>query len=91
MITIYKYPFPKTDDGFTFGYKFQLPELSELLYCDGQDDQLYLWAKIDDSLPLTTKQVYVVGTGWQVPENIRFRYINTIQFVGLVYHFFERL
>lgn len=95
MITIHKFPFigNSLESTYNYGhpYKFHLPELSELLHCAFQGEELFLWAKVNTELALTTKTVYMFGTGWQILENMRLRYINTIGNDPFVWHFFERL
>ena len=65
-----------------------IPEGAEILNCAIQNGGVFLWALVDPSLPLQRREIEMIGTGNQIPEEER-RYISTIIDGALVWHIFE--
>lgn len=65
-----------------------IPEGAEILNCAIQSGAVFLWALVDSSLPLQRREIEMIGTGNQIPEEER-RYISTILDGALVWHIFE--
>ena len=65
-----------------------IPEGAEILNCAIQNGGVFLWALVGPSLPLQRREIEMIGTGNQIPEEER-RYISTIIDGALVWHIFE--
>ena len=65
-----------------------IPEGADILNCAIQNGGVFLWALVDPSLPLQRREIEMIGTGNQIPEEER-RYISTIIDGALVWHIFE--
>lgn len=84
MLTIHKHTLSVTRT------IFRLPAGAEILAFGSQHDDIVMWVKLDDSLPLTEQRMFeVYGTGWEMADkNYQFR--QTVQTPGgLVFHVFE--
>lgn len=84
MLTIHKYTLSTTRP------VFRLPVGAEILSFGAQRDDIVMWVKLDDALPLTEQLIFeVIGTGWEMADkNYEFR--ATVQTDdGLVFHVFE--
>lgn len=67
-----------------------MPEGAQLLHVgEGHDcSGLFVWALVDPSAPEVCRDIRVVGTGWECPENGK--YVGTVQErSGLVWHIFD--
>ena len=69
----------------------QLPEGAEILTIQYQNGCLYLWAKVDTTKSLVNRHIEVFRTGYEILEDMKYKYITTIQYSGYVWHYFERL
>lgn len=81
MEAVYKYPLRKT---------LSLPFGAEILCVQIQNDEPYIWAKVNPTAATETRKLLVVGTGHSIGyENTR--YVGTFQQAGgaLVFHVFE--
>lgn len=83
MKTIWKFPLELKDL-----QNISIPEGAEILTCAIQSGGVFLWAVVDPSLPLQRREIEMIGTGNQIPEEER-RYISTILDGALVWHIFE--
>lgn len=85
---VYKYPLR-----FPAGVEFtlELPEGAELLtmfYQDRETDPV-LYARVDETKPLTPRVFQLIGTGWDAPDQ-RGKYVGTYTSpAGFVWHLFE--
>jgi len=71
--------------------KVELPAGAKILCCDWQNGQLMCWALVDPNLALKMRTIRMAGTGYEIevlPNPLEWRYLNTIQRQGLVWHFF---
>lgn len=85
MKRIYKYPIEITDV-----QNVMLPFGAEILCVQFQQEQLCLWAIVNDNTP-EPRTIYIFGTGHDMDDTPR-RYIGTVQQHGgaLIWHVFER-
>ena len=83
MKTIWKFPLELKDL-----QNISIPEGAEILNCAIQNGGVFLWALVDPSLPLQRREIEMIGTGNEIPEEER-RYISTIIDGALVWHIFE--
>ncbi len=81
MEAIYKYPVRV--QGLPFGY--------EILHVEQQNDETFIWAKVDTDPTVIEVPVSftVLGTGEPIPDNMK--YIATWQKPPFVWHLFECL
>lgn len=82
MITIYK--FTLTGRHST---PVELPKDSIVLHCDIQSGELCVWVRVDTDKPKEKRYFTVVGTGWELDENMC--YIGTVQEPPYVWHIME--
>lgn len=70
--------------------EIEMPELSEVLCVQIQNNVPCIWVKVDTKNELKKRFFLVVGTGNPVPDNPS-NYIGTYQLLDgdLVYHVFE--
>lgn len=96
MLTVYKYPIPLMDI-----FHLDLPTNAQILHFGSQNDQIYIWAKIDTDSELETRSFRFAGTGHDLTNLIHNRrnhvisnnllYIGTVKIHNetLVFHLFE--
>jgi hypothetical protein len=85
---IYKYEIsPPNPNGDSFA---SIPEGGEILSAGVQGDNIFLWAAVDPSAPMSRRNIRVYGTGWEV-DGAPGTFINTVFMHGgtLVFHVFE--
>ena len=82
MKTIWKFPINSSRQ------LIDMPETHRILCADMQGDVPTVWAEVDPSSPIITKDLAVVGTGHEVPEG--FAYVGTGQARGFVWHIYVR-
>ena len=70
---------------------FSMPTDSKVLSAQNQGNRLTLWVETDLDKPEVDRYFLVSGTGQAIKENIKLRFINTVQFFdgSLVLHVFE--
>lgn len=69
-----------------------MPVGARILSAGNQFDEVFIWALCDPEKPLEGREVYVFGTGWEMPDNIQTRsFIGTVISDGgnYVWHVFE--
>ncbi len=68
-----------------------LPRYSEILFAREQYDQICIWFKCDPEIKDTQeKTIYIVGTGYTLPEKARRHLGSASLFQGeLIFHVFE--
>ncbi len=83
---IYKYPLEMVDTQIV-----AMPEGAQIISVQMQGDTLCLWAIVDiePELPVTNRQIEIIGTGNLFMQTNRL-YIATAQCGPLVWHVFER-
>jgi hypothetical protein len=79
---IFKYPLLITGK-----QKLELPANAEPLSAQVQNGQLCIWFIVDTHMPPRDAEIYIYGTGNNLPEFIG-NYISTVQMEGLVWHIF---
>ena len=84
MLTIFKYPFEITDE-----FSLAMPQSSQILSVQYQDDQPVFWAIVDTEAPVVIKYFCIFGTGHLMPVESQLEYKGTIQNNSLVWHIFE--
>lgn len=87
MKTIHKYKLEIKDR-----QRLELPKNARVLTIQMQNKDLCLWAIVDTSNEYTPRYFHIVGTGNEVPENVK--YITTVQderfdLASYVWHIFE--
>ena len=80
MKVVYKYEFKPI---------IALPKRAEILTMQMQHGIPTLWALVDPENELEDRVIDVVGTGWEVKDNMK--YICTYMDGPFVWHAFERL
>ena len=84
---IYKYELD-----LTHKQTLELPQGAQILTIQLQDGKIVLWALVDDKCKLIKGNRFIecYYTGKEIEISHELTYISTIQYNGLVYHFFER-
>ena len=84
---IYKYEIEVTDQ-----QTLQLPQQAEILSIQLQDGKIVLWALVDDKCELIKDNRFIecYGTGHEIDDASELLFLDTIQYRGGVWHFFER-
>jgi hypothetical protein len=86
MKTIWKFPLMMTDR-----QTVEIPLPAELLTVQLQGkvphENACLWAEVDPEGEKVRIEIAMIGTGHPVPEGMR--YISTVQYGALVFHFYE--
>ncbi len=67
--------------------QIHIPECSELLTVQLQDDRPCVWYKCDPSKRMKSEIIYMCGTGRVMHEDAT-NYLGTVQMNCLVWHFF---
>lgn len=81
---IYKYELAKTPTQL-----IEMPLESKILDIQVQDGCLQMWVKVDASLKLVDVKIDSFWTGHDLPSDFYTGvYLATVQFEGLVWHFF---
>lgn len=84
MLTVWKY---KLHPGLN---EYQMPEGAEILSSQVVGDDVYCWAKVDDTHPNKAREVYVAGTGHSLYDDCTLRFIDTVTVEGwMKWHIFE--
>ena len=84
MKTIYKYELKMVAHQFV-----DLPEDSKPLRAEFQNDKLCVWVLIPDTGRFNESySFYIIGTGWEMDEDIQPDYISTVFKDGFVWHIF---
>ncbi len=66
-----------------------LPLGSKILTIQEQENELRLWAIVDDEEDhMDIKRFFIWGTGWDFPGKSYLKYFSTVQIRGLVWHIF---
>ncbi len=81
---VWKYLLP-----FTGQNTIEMPIGSQVLSTQLQDGMIYLWVKAPDETSQEQRSFYVLGTGWEVPDECK-DFIGTVQDRDLGWHVFER-
>jgi len=79
---IFKYPLLLVSDQF-----IEVPANLSALSLQVQNDTICLWAAIDPNAPLISQRIFIVGTGQNVPPNVR-AFLGTLQIDNYVWHVF---
>lgn len=85
MKTIFKYEIPHHVSG---AFSLSMPEGAEVLALQMQRGVPYIWAKVGAGL-LTERQFRIVATGERFRDDERYKYVDTFQDQGYVWHLFE--
>lgn len=83
---IYKYVLEMVDL-----QEIEMPLGASILSAHNQDGQICIWAQVDETMPMETRQIEVVGTGNPMPEHGgKYReFIGTVIWPPLVFHIYE--
>lgn len=89
MRTIYKYIIKDKDLSTIETYSGAVVLSAK---CVGNTDNVSLWVGVDDEQPTTDVEVLVVGTGWELPEDIDlYEYVDTcVSRGGYIWHVYAR-
>jgi len=87
MISIWKFPLQTIN-----AQEIKMPVGAEILTVQVQNDEPYLWARVDTDAFAGSRQIAIHGTGHELSALTR-KYIGTYQLSGgaLVFHVFESL
>jgi len=66
-----------------------LPKNAKILTVQIQNGKLQLWALLNPKAAIETRYIYIFGTGYDIPDHIRLKYISTVQIGIFVWHIFE--
>jgi len=69
--------------------EIEMPLNSEILSMQSQGDGLYIWVLVNSDEPAAVRKVLMILTGKPVATIFNHRFIGTVQFDGLVFHFFD--
>jgi len=83
MKTIWKFPLELKGV-----QNLSLPCGSEVLHVAIQNQEIFLWALVDTSMPSERREIEMIGTGNEIPDEER-KYISTVVHNDLVWHVFE--
>ena len=88
MNTIWKYQLDICDNQF-----LQMPNGAKILNVQIQQETVQLWACVDQEQTLVSREIRIHGTGHNVPNHDKLKYISTFQSHDekLVFHVFEVL
>lgn len=85
MRTVHKFPLTGHSK-----QTIKMPDFSEIIHVAVQDDALYLWATVDTEEPLEDRTFVIVGTGYQIPDNVStYSHVGTYLAGYFVGHIFE--
>jgi len=89
MRTIHKFPLPGSSR-IAGDFELEMPRNADILCMQTQRGYPCVWALVDDAAPKEKRRVVVVGTGWDLPDDMgRGEYIGTYQSEGgYVWHVF---
>lgn len=80
MRTIFKYP-------IRLGrFTLDIHEGAEILTAQVQNCSFFLWARVDESRPKTTRRFALVGTGEDLEDAAQWNYVATFHDGPLVWH-----
>jgi hypothetical protein len=88
MKRIFKYPLQVVDS-----QKLTIPASSKILSVQNQNEEIVLYALVDDTITLThTYQIIIHGTGHQADDVLDFNFLGTVSMHGgrLMFHVFTR-
>lgn len=81
--TIYKFPMAP---------KIAMPEGAEILHVGAQGSEAMIWAKVDLSRPMITREFSIYGTGFEIKSEDNLKHLGTAVLPsGLVWHIFEKV
>ena len=80
---IYKYIIPLCER-----IKINMPLNALIRHIGLQNEQICIWAEIDEKNKISKKNFYIVGTGCDIPKEAKY-YIGTIQQPPYVWHIYE--
>lgn len=88
MKMVHKY---RIVDSYPFSTRIhtELPKGAKVLTVVELEGVYHLWALVDTEAPLVSTTLYVVGTGWELPEDVG-DFICTLFSEPFVCHVFER-
>ena len=66
----------------------EIPQYSTILTAQVQNEIICLWVEHYQQSDLYKKQVYIVGTGDEIPAGAS-KYINTVQIREFVFHIYS--
>ena len=89
-LKVYRYELPELDsllDG-DFTIEVDMPAGAKIIHADYKHEVPNLWAIVDPSLPIETRILHCVGTGWGTVDPT-WRHIATLKFLPYMWHLFE--
>jgi hypothetical protein len=86
MRTIWKFPLQHTDT-----QNVAMPWDAQILTVGVVNEQICLWAMVEDHGSSETRVIRIIGTGHPIDGAELLRYIGTVQLMGgkLIFHVFE--
>ena len=86
--TVFKYKvLPSTE------FEIQMPRHAEILTVQVQNEEVFMWARVDTEEDCVYRRFGVFGTGHDMPDKalVEPKYIGTFQLCGgsIVFHLFE--
>lgn len=81
MKTIYKYSLKGASTSIL------IHKDAEIIHCGNHNGEFCIWAKVDADLPLEERTFVIVGTGWEIDDNMV--YVGTFFEGSYVWHVME--
>ena len=85
---IWKFPLIRPSNSYG-RIEIDMPFSAEILSCQEQNGQLFLWAMVDTENPVRPRAFYIAGTGKQLNTDIPLKFIDTVKQGVFVWHVFE--
>ena len=96
MHQIFKY-WLNLNYGITNPIEIEMPVGAKILSIQNQNDQIALWAIVNNEAEMETRKFKVVGIGWDLNSPVGLskglsvdNYIGTVQIDEFVWHVFEK-
>jgi hypothetical protein len=69
-------------------FEIEMPSPSRILSFQVQNGKPFIWAFVDEDMPLRKIKFCIYGTGMDINHGDHVNHIGTIQLEGLVWHLF---
>lgn len=85
MKTVWKFKLePETEQ------EISIPETHEFIHVAMQNGEANLWAVVDTDSKIVEKEIFVYGTGEEIPKNVKMSHLGSfITDENLVFHVFK--
>lgn len=80
--SIYKYPLTDTE-----AQVIEMPVGAKIVSVGQQEGKITLWADVESDSESAERRIFIIGTGWPVPEYLE--YVGTTTRGLFVWHIFQ--